>query len=146
MREERPDHTLQPTALVHEVYMRLVDQTRVDWKGRTHFLAVASQTIRRVLIDHARCKNAAKRGGHRKHQALTTTIAVSGTLDVDLLALHEAINRLTEIDARAGQIVELRFFGGLTTAQVAETLGCSVRLVGKEWSWARAWLRTELEK
>jgi len=119
-------HTLQPTALVNEVYLRLVDQTQVDWKGRTHFFALGAQAMRRVLVDHARRKGRLKRGGGLQR------------------ADHEAIQDLEKLDPRQARIVELRFFGGLGVAEVAELLGLSRRTVEAEWTMIRAWLRRRL--
>lgn len=144
LRRERPDHTLQPTALVNEAYLRLVDQTRIDWKGRTHFLAVASETMRRILIDHARHHRAAKRGGGRGRVPLKAWIAVTEDWNVEPTALADALEELNAVDPRAGRIVELRFFGGLTQVEVGEVVGLSERSVRKEWAWARAWLGRKL--
>ena len=144
LRRERPGHTLQPTALVNEAYLRMVDQTRIDWKGRTHFLAVASETMRRILIDHARHHRAVKRGGGRRRVPLETCVAVTEDWNVEQTALGEALEELQAVDPRAGRIVELRFFGGLTQIEVGEVVGLSERSVRKEWVWARAWLRRKL--
>ncbi len=144
LRRETPDHTLQPTALVNEAYLRLVDQTRIDWKGRTHFLAVAAETMRRILIDHARHRRAVKRGGGRRRVPLETWIAVTKDWNVEPTALADALEELQTVDPRAGRIVELRFFGGLTQMEVGEVVGLSERSVRKEWAWARAWLRRKL--
>lgn len=143
---ERSGHTLQPTALVHEAYLRLVDQTRVDWSGRTHFFAVAAETIRRILVDHARGNLTAKRGGQRNRVTLDEAVALSDERDVDLLALDEALDMLAKEDERAKQVVELRFFGGLTQVEVAQHLKVSERTVRNDWAWARAWLRRELDE
>jgi len=146
LRRERGDHTLEPTALVHEVYMKLVDQTRVHWQGKTHFFAVGAQAMRRILVDHARHHQRVKRGGGRQRIALDEQVALSPERDEDLLALDEALIKLAKVDARQATIVELRFFGGLTVAEVAEVLGVSKRTVESEWTMVRAWLRRELRE
>ena len=145
LRAERSGHTLQPTAVVHEAYLRLVDQTQVDWKGRTHFLAVASATIRRILVDHARKRLTAKRGGDRNRVTVSEGVALCDDRDVDLLALDEALGELGSADERASRVVELRFFGGLTGKEIAAHLEVSERTVHNDWVWARAWLRRTLE-
>lgn len=141
---ERPDHTLTPTALVHEAFIRLVDAAVTERLDRVHFLAVASTVMRRVLVDHARAHGADKRGGQRCRITLHGDVAVTSGPDLDFLALDEALRRLTELDERQARVVELRFFGGLTVEEVAEVLGVSKRLVEGEWAMARAWLRREL--
>jgi RNA polymerase sigma factor (TIGR02999 family) len=138
-------HTLQPTALVHEAYLRLVDQSKVDWRGRTHFRAYAARAMRNLLIDHARGKASAKRGGglHR----VTLADGVAGGRDLDreqLLGLHAALERLARHDEREAKVVELRFFGGLKMDEVAEALGVSKRTAEGLWTHARAWLSREL--
>ncbi len=144
LRRERPGHTLQPTALVHEAYLRLVDQDRVDWQGRTHFLAVGAHMMRRLLIDHARGRGRVRRGGDRQRLTLDDEMAAVAGQDVDLLALHEALETLAELDERQARIVELRFFAGLRVDEVAQVLGVSRRTVEGDWTHARAWLRREL--
>ncbi len=144
---ERPGHTLQPTALVHEAYLKLVDQSRVDWRGRTHFFAVGARAMRRLLVDHARGRHRAKRGGGWARVTLAEGIPSfgEGGLDADqLLDLDEALTRLAVLDAREAEVVELRFFGGLTVPEVAHLLGVSQRTVEGDWTHARAWLRREL--
>jgi RNA polymerase sigma factor (TIGR02999 family) len=141
---ERKNHTLQPTALVHEAYLRLIDQTRVDWQGRTHFFAIGSQAIRRVLIDHARARARAKRGGGMARVTLDDAVALAPQRDEDLLALDEAMEKLEKLDPRQAKVVEMRFFGGMTVEEVAEALGVSKRTVEGEWTMARAWLLREL--
>jgi RNA polymerase sigma factor (TIGR02999 family) len=141
---ETVSHTLQPTALVNEAYIKLVDQTRVDWKGRTHFFAVAAQAMRRILVDHARRRNRQKRGGGRRRVEWSDQLQLSAERDDDLLALDDALNKLAELDSRQAQIVELRFFGGLTVAEVSQLLGLSKRTVEAEWTMIKAWLRREL--
>ena len=140
---ESPGHTLQPTALVNEVYLKLVDQTEVDWKGRTHFFAIGAQVMRRVLVDHARRRGRVKRGGGLQRAALDVSL-ISARSAADVLAVHEAIEDLGQLDPRQARIVELRFFGGLTVAEVAEVLGLSRRTVEAEWTMIRAWLRRRL--
>ena len=146
LRVERPDHTLQPTALVHEAYMRLVDQRNVAWQNRAHFFGIAAQMMRRVLVDHARRRAAAKR------DALAYRIGLEGPdsgagpdREPEILALHEALTQLENLDARQARIVELRFFGGLSVEETAEAAGVSTATVKREWRTARAWLRHELD-
>ena len=146
LQQERPDHTLQATALVHEAYMRLIKQEDVEWQNRAHFFGVAAQAIRRVLVDHARGHERAKRGGGRQRVRLDEDVAPVKRLDLDLLALDEAMKKLAEFNQRAARVVELRFFGGLSREEVGEFLGVSLRTVGDDWRLARAWLRRELGK
>jgi len=143
---ERPDHTLEPTALVHEAFVRLVGQTRVEWRSRAHFFAVAATAMRRVLTDHARKHRALKRGGDQERIPLTNVPTPSGASLVDLVDLDDALERLAALDERQYRIVELRFFGGLTVEQVAEVLEVSKTTVEGEWRMARAWLSTVLRK
>ena len=144
-RLERPNHTLEPTALVHEAYVRLVDQSGVEWENRAHFCAIAATAMRRILIDHARSRRAAKRGGGDRH-AVTLDAAVSPLADqsVDAIALDEVLEKLESLDPRQYRIVELRFFGGLTVEEVADFLDVSRSTVEAEWRMARAWLSAEL--
>lgn len=144
MRRERPGHTLQPTALVHEAYLRLVDQVGVDWQGRAHFLAVASRLMRRILVDHARARAAAKREGDAVRVELHDIDAPAHGRDVDLIALDESLDRLAAMDSRLAEVVENRYFGGLTTRETAEAMNLSTATVEREWATARAWLRREL--
>jgi RNA polymerase sigma factor (TIGR02999 family) len=144
MQREPPGHTLQPTALVNEAFLRLVGQQRVEWMGRSHFFAVGAQIMRRILVDHARAKKRAKRGGDRQRIALTEECQVSPRPDIDLLEIDDALAKLAQRDARQAKIVELRFFGGLTVEEVAAVLGMSKRSVEAEWTMIRAWLRREL--
>lgn len=137
---ERPDHTLQPTALVHEAFLRLINQREIDWKNRAQFLGVAAGLMRRILVNHARDRAAAKRGGERERVSLSLVEVPSGGPDVDLIALEDALERLATLDERKAKVVELRFFGGLSTEEVAEVLGVSRATVEREWSFARAWL------
>lgn len=140
LRAERLDHTLQPTALVHEAYLKLIDQRGTNWKDRTHFFAIASRIIRRILVDHARQKGAVKRGSGRERVSLEHAELSLPSSDVDLVALDDALEELATLDARQAQIVELRFFGGLTLAEIAETLNMGRRSVDRSWSAAKAWL------
>jgi len=139
-RAESPGHTLQPTALVSEVYMRLTDQRKVEWESRAQFFAFAAMLMRRILVDHAKARRTAKRGGDVKKLPLDEALAMSATGDVDVVALDDALRRLAEIDPRAAQVVELRFFVGLTLEEVAEVLDLSVTTVKREWRTARLWL------
>jgi RNA polymerase sigma factor (TIGR02999 family) len=143
---ERKDHTLQPTALVHEAYIRLVDWENVSWQNRAHFFAVAAQVMRRILVDHARGKKAEKRGGFGQLLSLDEAVSFAEKKDVDLVALDDALNELEKSDARQAKIVELRFFGGLTIEETAEALRISPATVKNEWAFAKAWLRVELTK
>jgi RNA polymerase sigma-70 factor (ECF subfamily) len=148
LRTERPGHTLSATDLVHEAYTRMVDQTRVDWRGRTHFFAVSAQAMRRILIDHARRHARERHGGGQ--QRVTLDPAVAGRHDdgglepAELLALDAAIDKLAAIDARQAQVIEMRFFVGLSNEEIAEFLGVSTRSVTRDWLHAQAWLRREL--
>lgn len=144
LRGEPAGHTLQPTALVHEAYMKLVDQTRVDWQGRTHFFAVGAQAMRRILVDHARRRRAAKRGGDRQRIMVDEQLLAAGRRDEDLLELDEALERLAELDSQQAKMVEMRFFGGLDVAETAIALGISKRTAEREWTMVRSWLRREL--
>jgi len=143
-RTERTDHTLQCTALVHEAFLRLIDQQRVEWKNRAHFFGIASRVMRRILVDHARARGAAKRGyGHRLE--LEDAFLATAAREVDLLALDHALENLGEIDPRQARIVELRYFGGLTIEETAHVVDVSVATVKREWKFARAWLHRKLE-
>lgn len=144
MRSERRNHTLEPTALVHEAYLRLVDGSRMEWKGRAHFMAVAAGVIRHVLIDHARRARAAKRGGSFERVSLDDAVRVGDAPDVDLVDLHDTLDRLAAMNPRQSRIVELRFFGGLTNEEVAEVMGLARSTVAEEWAFARAWLSRQL--
>jgi len=145
LRRENPGHTLSPTALVHEAYIRLVDQTRVEWQDRAHFFAVASQAMRRVLVDHARRHRAARRGGGVRPLALDEVEIPLHERAGVLVALDEALHRLERLDERMARVVELRFFGGLTEPEAAEVLGVAERTVRRDWVKARGWLLRELE-
>jgi RNA polymerase sigma factor (TIGR02999 family) len=146
LRRESAGNSLQPTALVHEAFLKLAQQQRVDWQGRTHVLAIGAKAMRRILVDHAKRKRRFKRGGGLKRILLDETAALSTERDEDLLAVDEALETLAGIDERQATIVELRFFGGMTVEEVAETLGVSKRTVESEWTMVRAWLRRELAK
>jgi len=150
MRREDAAHTLQPTALVNEAYLRLLNQERIEWRNRAQFFGVAAQVMRRVLVDHARARLAEKRGGGIAAVSLQEN-KVGGSLDaddrdVDILALHDAIERLSELDAAQARVVELRYFAGLTIEETAEALEISPATVKREWVVARAWLRRELDR
>jgi RNA polymerase sigma-70 factor (ECF subfamily) len=140
---ERGQNTLCRTGLVHEAYAKLVEQTRVKWQNRAHFFAVAARLMRRIIIDHARARRAAKRGAGAA-LSLDDTPELAVQADADLLELDEALRRLAELDPRQGQIVELRYFGGLSIAETAEALGLSPATIKREWSMAKAWLFKEL--
>src|SRR5688572_7634039 len=137
---ERKGHTLQPTALVHEAYVRLIDQKQIDWTNRAQFIGIAAVMMRRILVNHARDRVAGKRGGGAEHVPLTLAGEGIGAPEVDLLDLHDALTDLSESDPRKGRIVELKFFGGLTTEEIAQTLDVSVATVERDWKFARAWL------
>jgi RNA polymerase sigma-70 factor (ECF subfamily) len=143
LRRERVDHTLQPTALVHEAYLRLIDSSRIDWQGKTHFLAVAATQMRRVLADHARARHARKRAGGRK-MTLKSDLAIQDEAPVDMLALDEALERLARNSPRQSRVVELRFFGGLSVEETAQVLDVSPSTVKGDWRVAKAWLAREL--
>jgi RNA polymerase sigma factor (TIGR02999 family) len=145
LRVERPDHTLQPTALVHEAYLRLVDQRGVSWQNRAHFFGIAAQMMRRILVDHARRRQAAKRDATAlRVQAMSAEGEEASVRDPELLALDQALCGLESLDARQARIVELRFFGGLTVEETAEVAGVSSATVKREWRTARAWLAREI--
>jgi RNA polymerase sigma factor (TIGR02999 family) len=144
LRYERPGHTLQATALVHEAYMRLIDQKKVRWQDRAHFFALAGQAMRRILVDHARKRKAGKRGGAATNVTLNEAITPSKQRDVDVEALHDALEILESMDSRQARIVELRFFAGLTEEEIAEVLGISGGTVKRDWRTAKAWLFHEL--
>jgi RNA polymerase sigma factor (TIGR02999 family) len=144
MNREGPGHTLQTTALVNEAYLRLVDQKNVRWQNRAHFFAIAAQTMRHILIDHARAQARAKRGGKARKISLSEVAVVSEGRARELVALDEALERLAERDPRRARVVELRFYGGLNTDEIAEVLGISANTVTRDWNMARAWLLREL--
>jgi RNA polymerase sigma factor (TIGR02999 family) len=144
MNREPKGHTLQTTALINEAYVRLVDQKHVHWANRAHFFAISAQIMRRILIDHARRHAYAKRGGGAEKISLDETAIVAKERAPDLLVLDEALNRLAEIDPRRGQVVELRYFGGLNNEEIAGVLKISENTVTRDWNMARAWLYQEL--
>ena len=146
MGRERPDHTLQTTALVNEAYMRLVDQTRVRWQNRAHFFAIAAQTMRRILIDHARRRRYDKRGGGARLLPLDEAAHITDERAAELVALDDALGLLQEVDERKARVVELRYFGGLTVEETAEVLKLSPDTIGREWRRARAFLLREMER
>ena len=146
MRRERPGHTLQATALIHEAYLRLVDQKDVEWQNRSHFFGVAAQQMRRILVDYARAHQAAKRGGPVPKLSLDEALAIPEKRVGDLLELDEALARLASIDSRQVEIIELRFFGGLSVEETAEVLDISPATVKREWTTAKAWLSREIQR
>jgi RNA polymerase sigma-70 factor (ECF subfamily) len=147
MRREAAGHALQPTALVHEAYMRLIDQQRVRWRNRAHFYGVAAGMMRRILVDHARARRAEKRGEGWERVTLTGVEARSDGLDaIDVLALHDALERLAAFDPRKARIVELRYFAGLTIDEAAEVMEMSAATIAREWTVAKAWLYADLSK
>ncbi len=144
LRSERGGHTLQPTALVHEAFLKLVDQKRVDWQGRTHFYAVGAQAMRRILVDYARARGRTKRGAGMKRILLDEAAVFADAKPLDLIELADTLDALASLDPLQAQIVELRFFAGLTVEQVAHVLGVSKRKVEGDWTHAKAWLRSRL--
>ena len=144
MRHERPDHTLRATALVNEAYLRLIDVNRIQWQNRAHFLAVAAQTMRRILVEFARNRHRQKRGGDAIHVTLGDVEEMAEEKQADLVALSDALTALARFDARMSQIVELRFFGGLTVEETADVLKVSPETVMRDWRTAKAWLLREL--
>ena len=144
LRRERSGHTLQTTALVHEAYLRLVDQKGARWQNRAHFYAIAAQLMRRILVDHARKRRAAKRGGSDLRVTLNQASDPAGGPEVDVLAVDEALTRLAALDPQQSRVVELRFFSGLTVEETAEVLGISPRTVKRDWNVAKAWLHREI--
>ncbi len=145
LRSERDDHTLSGTALVHEAFVKLVDQDRVEWQDRAHFFAVAAQACRRILIDHARKHRAQKRGGGRARITLERIQIEAERTSEDLIDLHDALTRLEQLNDRLSKIVEYRYFGGLSEAEIAKVLGISERTVRRDWVKARGWLYNELQ-
>jgi RNA polymerase sigma-70 factor (ECF subfamily) len=146
MRHERPDHTLQATALVHEAYLRLISLPERTWLNRTHFIRIAAQVMRRMLIDHARARRTAKREGGRRRVPLEEPLLLTEDQSDELLALNDALERLGQIDARQSRVVEMRFFGGLTVEETADALSISPKTVKRDWTVARAWLYREMQK
>ena len=146
MRRERPGHTLQTTALVNEAYLKLVDSSRVRWQNRAHFFAVAAQLMRRILVDFARSRHYQKRGGDWLRITVADRLDLAHKPEPDLLALNAALDELAKLDGRKAQVVELRFFGGLSLEETAEALRISSDTVGRDWSAAKAWLKRELTR
>ncbi len=146
LRHEQPGLSLQTTDLIHEAYLRLIDQQHVGWQNRLHFFGIAAQVMRRILVDHARSRQAAKRGGSAIHLPLEEAMVVLPVQDLDFVALDEALVRLAEMDAQQSQIVELRFFSGLSVEETAKVLDVSERTVKRDWNVAKAWLRRELSR
>ncbi|MFN2513926.1 MAG: sigma-70 family RNA polymerase sigma factor [Pyrinomonadaceae bacterium] len=144
MKRERSGHTLQTTALVNEAYLRLVDQEGTRWENRAHFFGIAARLMREILVDHARSRQAAKRGGAQIRLSLSKVDRIASRPDVNLIALDEALRRLETIDTQKSRIVELRYFGGLGIEETAEVVGISPATVKRDWSMARAWLRSEI--
>lgn len=146
MKREQPGHSLQPTALVHEAFLRLVDQDQVSYQGQTHFFALSAQAMRRILVDHARARGRERRGGDRRRVAFDEETIFSRSREEDILVIDDLLTRLAELDSRQAKIVELRFFGGLKVEDVAEALSLSKRTIEAEWTMARAWLRNQLSE
>lgn len=147
LRRERANHTLQTTALIHEAYLKLIDQNQVEWQNRTHFFAIAAQAMRRILVDYARERNREKRGGAAENLPLEeAAFVVSEGKNVDLVALDEALDRLAEFDERQARVVELRYFSGLSIDETAEILGISNVTVRRDWNMAKAWLHQQITK
>jgi RNA polymerase sigma factor (TIGR02999 family) len=144
LRRERPGHTLQTTALIHEAYIRLVDQKRVQWQNRAHFFGIAAQLMRRILVDHARSRHRVKRGGSDVRVSLAEASLTVKARDLDVLAIDEALDHLAQVDERQAKVVELRFFSGLSVEETAEVLQISPATVKREWSMAKAWLHREI--
>src|SRR5437867_361736 len=141
LRRERPDHTLQATALVHEAYLRLIDQHSVTWQNRAHFFGIAAQMMRRILVNHAVAKRSEKRGGLETKLSLDEAVSFADQREVDLVALDDALKELEALDPQQSRVVELRFFGGLSIEETAEALGISPATVKRDWSTAKIWLR-----
>jgi RNA polymerase sigma factor (TIGR02999 family) len=146
LRQENPGHTLQPTALVHEAWLRLIDQARVDWRNRAQFFGVAAQMMRRILVDHAKAKHREKRGGDAVKLSLDDVINLSGERAADLLALDDALDELTRVDERKSRVVELRYFGGFTIEEIAQILEVSPETVMRDWKLAKAWLYQQIRQ
>ena len=144
MRRERPGRTLQPTALVHEAYVRLLHEQHVSWENRAHFCAIAAHSMRQILVEHARARNALKRGGKGERLTLDERLVAAPSPPVDVEALDEALTHLASADARRARVVELKYFGGMTVEEIGEVLQLSPATVKRDWSFARAWLHREL--
>jgi RNA polymerase sigma factor (TIGR02999 family) len=143
---EHPGHTIQATALVHEAYLRLIDITRISWQDRAHFFAVSARIMRRILVEYARARNSAKRGGGFRRVDFKETLVVSSELGPQLLRIDEALNELAQFDSRKAQVVEMRYFGGLTTTEIASVLAISPQSVNRDWSLAKAWLARTMSR
>ena len=146
LRQENPGHTLQPTALVHEAWLRLIDQARVDWRNRAQFFGVAAQMMRRILVDHAKAKHREKRGGDAVKLSIDDVINLSRERAADLLALDDALDELTRVDERKSRVVELRYFGGFTVEEIAQILEVSPETVMRDWKLAKAWLYQQIRQ
>ena len=146
LHQERPEHTLQPSDLVHETYLRLVNEQAIDWQDRAHFFGIAAVRMRHILVEHARSRQAAKRGGGEYRLSLSKANQLAEKRDVNLLALDDALQRLEAMDQQKSRIVELRYFGGLTIEETAEALRVSPATIKRDWSMARAWLRSEISR
>jgi len=146
LRRERPDHTLQPTALVHEAYLRLVDQTRVNWQNRAHFFGVAAQIMRRLLVDHARRHNAEKRGQNFQKISLDENVDRAVERSTRMIALDDALTALAEADEQKARVVELRYFGGLSIEETARVMGVTPTTIKRHWRFAKAWLHGAMQK
>lgn len=145
MRGQRPDHTLQPTALVSEAYLKLFRRTDAKWNDRKHFFALAAKAMRQLLVDHARARSAEKRGGHREDLSLDAAVSQAAGFDFDLIDLNDLLDEMAGFDAAQARVVELRYFGGLEMQQIADVLGTSLSTVEREWRAARAWLFVRLK-
>lgn len=146
IRKERPGHTLQTSALLNEAYLRLVDQRDVHWHGRAHFFSMAAQMMRRILVDYARSRRFAKRGGDAQKVSFNEELLVSRQLSADVLGVHEALNELASVDERKSKVVELKFFGGLSNEETAQVLGVSPGTVMRDWTLAKAWLKLAMKR
>lgn len=146
IKKERPGHTLQTSALLNEAYLRLVDQRDVHWNSRAHFFSMAAQMMRRILVDYARSRRFAKRGGNAQQVSFNEELLVSRQLSADVIEVHEALNELANIDERKSKVVELKFFGGLSNEETAQILGVSPGTVMRDWTLAKAWLRLAMKR
>lgn len=144
--EDTNSNSLQPTVIVHEAFLKLANHEAVDWQGKSHFLAVGAKAMRQILVDHARKRTAKKRGGERMRISLNEELVISSENEIDVLAIHDALNKLAQIDQERARIVELRFYGGLSIEEIAEVLGSSRRTIQKKWAGTKAWLRRELSE
>ena len=146
MARERPDHTLDPTSVVHEAYLRMIDQTRTTWQDRAHFFAIASEMMRRVLVDHARSRGRLKRGGDRQRVTLSGAAIAAAETPIDVLLLDQSLDRLSALSPRQAEVVKMRFFAGLTNEEVATVLGVHRSTVADDWAVARAWLAADMKQ